>query len=134
MEIENFILVLWKLRSIQSGWAEARLRYLREVGWVQVGILHNAPSDSQFQKKVEIMQLFYPTYALPYLDAFMYFSRSVNDSDPGILPVIISTIADLSVSLNDIPNSKRDFLFYHASYYAKSLRSLRFSKPITMPI
>ncbi|KIM36339.1 hypothetical protein M413DRAFT_31757 [Hebeloma cylindrosporum] len=57
----------------------------------------------------------------PYLDAFMYFSRNIDSSDSEIFPVIISTITDISVALNNTPSPKQDFLFYPAAYYAKLL-------------
>jgi hypothetical protein len=38
-----------------------------------------------------------------------------------ILVVVVSTLAEISVALNDFANPRRVFLFYTASYYAKLL-------------
>jgi len=58
-----------------------------------------------------------------YFYGFMHQLCSSTDDnlDSEILTVVISTITEISVALNDSANSRRDFLFYPASYYAKTL-------------
>ena len=53
----------------------------------------------------------------------MYLLRNIHyhDLDSDILMVVISTITEIAVVLNDTPNSKWDFIFYPTSYYATLL-------------
>ena len=48
--------------------------------------------------------------------------ESTNDHlDSEILIVVVSTLTEISVALNDFANPRREFLFYTASYSAKLL-------------
>jgi hypothetical protein len=51
----------------------------------------------------------------------LIYSRTNDNLDSEILTVIVSTITEISAALNDSPNPRRDFLFYAASFYTKSL-------------
>lgn len=49
-----------------------------------------------------------------------------DDDDSEILVVVVSTITEISAALHDFTNSRREFLFYAASFYAKSLATGKF--------
>ena len=54
------------------------------------------------------------------------YAATYDNLDSEILTIVVSTITEISVALNDIPNPQRDFLFYTASYYAKLLATGNF--------
>ena len=49
------------------------------------------------------------------------YSNTDDNLDSEVLAVIVSVITEISVALDGSPGSKRDFLFYTASYHAKVL-------------
>jgi len=86
-------------------------------------IIHSSPND------LHLLHSFHAhTFFRWYLHTFrnQVYATTYDSLDSEILTVVVSTIIEISVALNDLPNPQRDFLFYTASYYAKLLATGNF--------
>jgi hypothetical protein len=87
-----------------------------------LSIINSSPDDPHLEHSFHANTFFY--WHLNEFMGHIYYT----DDDSEILTVVVSTLTKISMALNDIPNPQRDFLFYTASYYAKSL-STAISRP-----
>jgi hypothetical protein len=86
-------------------------------------IIHSSPDDLHLPHSFHAH-----TFFRWYLHTFrnQVYATTYDSLDSEILTVVVSTIVEISVALNDLPNPQRDFFFYTASYYAKLLATGNF--------
>ncbi|KIM43428.1 hypothetical protein M413DRAFT_443369 [Hebeloma cylindrosporum] len=86
-------------------------------------IIHSSPDDLYLKHSFHSH-----TFFRWYLQTFrnQVYSTTYDSLDSEILTIVVSTITEISVALNDFPNPQRDFLFCVASYYAKLLATGNF--------
>jgi hypothetical protein len=81
-------------------------------------IINSDPNDPQLLKSFHA-HTFFHWYLHQFMDQL--YESTNDDLDSEILMVVVSTLTEISVALNDFGNPRRVFLFYTASYYAKLL-------------
>ena len=81
-------------------------------------IINSDPNDPQLLKSFHA-HAFSHWYLHEFMDK-LYENTNVG-MDSEIVVVVVSTLTEISVALNDFGNPRRVFLFYTASYYAKLL-------------
>lgn len=83
----------------------------------------NSSSDDPLEQSFHA-HIFFRWYFHDFVEQI--YSNADDNLDSEALAVIVSVITEISVALHDSPDSKRHFLFYTTSYYAKLLSTGNF--------